>query len=53
MASNLSCNEDKFGLNETHCPAQNLSLAKETVIIISVMSIHFILTVVAVSVAIL
>ena len=48
MASNLSCNEDKCGLNEAHCPAQNLSLAKETVIIISVMSIHLIFTVAAV-----
>ena len=48
MASNLSFNQEKFGLNETHCPAQNLSLAKEKVIIISVMSIHLILTVAAV-----
>ena len=48
MASNLSFNQEKFGLNETHCPAQNLSLAKEKVIIISVMSIRLISTVAAV-----
>ena len=48
MASNLSFNQEKFGLNETHCPAQNFILAKEKVIIISVMSIHLILTVAAV-----
>ena len=48
MASNLSCNQDKCGLNETYCPAQNLSPAKETVIIISVMSIRLIFTVAAI-----
>ena len=48
MGSNFSFNPEKFGLNETHCPAQSLSLAKEKVIIISVMSIHLILTVAAV-----
>ena len=48
MASNLSFNQEKFGLKERHCPAQNLSLAKENVIIISVMSIRLISTVAAV-----
>ena len=48
MASNLSFNQEKFGLKETHCPAQNLSLAKEKVIIISVMSFRLISTVAAV-----
>lgn len=48
MASNSSCNQEKCGLNETHGPAQNLSLAKEKVIVISFMSIHLILTVSAV-----
>ena len=48
MASNLSCNQDKCGLNETYCPAQNLSLAKDTVIIISVINILLISTVAAV-----
>ena len=48
MASNLSFNQEKFGLKETHRPAQNLSLAKEKVIIISVMSIRLISTVAAV-----
>ena len=48
MASNLSFNQEKFGLNETYCPTQNFSPAKEKVIIISVMSIHLISTVAAV-----
>ena len=48
MASNLSFNQEKFGLKETHCPAQNLSLAKEKVIIISVISFRLISTVAAV-----